>query len=84
MVKNSEVSVSVQRTTVEFASLDEGEIEYLVKNGSPLDKAGAYAVQAQAALFIRKIEGDYWNVVGLPISLVYQMAQKFESAHKIN
>jgi len=39
----------------------------------PLDKAGAYAVQAQAALFIERIEGDYWNVVGLPISLVYRL-----------
>ena len=49
------------------------EIDFLVEHGNPLDKAGAYAVQAQAALFIEAIDGDYWNVVGLPISLVFRM-----------
>ena len=48
---------------------------FLVEQGDPLDKAGAYAVQAQAALFIEGIEGDYWNVVGLPVSLVYQLVR---------
>lgn len=62
-----------ERTRVKFARLSKGEIEYLVSHGEPLDKAGAYAVQAQAALFIEQIEGDYWNVVGLPIHLVYRM-----------
>jgi septum formation protein len=52
------------------------EIAFLVENGDPLDKAGAYAVQAQAALFIEQIEGDYWNVVGLPVNLVYELAKK--------
>ncbi len=67
----------VQTTLVEFATLSEPEIEFLVETGGPLDKAGAYAVQAQAALFIKKIDGDYWNVVGLPISLVYKLASEF-------
>ena len=49
-------------------------VDFLVEKGDPLDKAGAYAVQAQAALFIEGIEGDYWNVVGLPISLIYRLA----------
>jgi septum formation protein len=62
-----------ERTRVKFAQLTKSEIEYLVAHGQPLDKAGAYAVQAQAALFIERIEGDYWNVVGLPVQLVYQM-----------
>ncbi|MEZ5307349.1 MAG: Maf family protein [Pyrinomonadaceae bacterium] len=66
----------LQRTTVSFATLSDSEIDYLVHNGSPLDKAGAYAVQAQAALFIEEIEGDYWNVVGLPVSLVYKLLQR--------
>ncbi len=71
--KNGMSDVGMQRTRVKFATMTDAEIEYLVEKGDPLDKAGAYAVQAQAALFIEGIEGDYWNVVGLPISLVYEM-----------
>ena len=73
VMKNSSVDVGMESTRVKFASMNDAEIEFLVKKGDPLDKAGAYAVQAQAALFIEGIEGDYWNVVGLPISLVYRM-----------
>jgi len=65
--------VGLQKTRVKFAEISDAEIEFLVEKGAPLDKAGAYAVQAQAALFIEKIEGDYWNVVGLPINLVYEL-----------
>lgn len=65
--------VGIQSTRVKFARMSTSEIEFLAENGSPLDKAGAYAVQAQAALFIEGIEGDYWNVVGLPIRLVYEL-----------
>lgn len=68
-----ETKVDLQKTRVKFAALSDVEIEFLIERGEPLDKAGAYAVQAQAALFIEQIEGDYWNVVGLPVSLVYQL-----------
>ena len=70
---NLQIKVEMQRTRVKFAELSEAEIEFLIELGEPLDKAGAYAVQAQAALFIERIEGDYWNVVGLPVSLVYEL-----------
>jgi septum formation protein len=73
VVKNDEAKVDFQRTRVKFAVMKAAEINHLVEKGEPLDKAGAYAVQAQAALFIEKIEGDYWNVVGLPVSLVYRL-----------
>ena len=73
LVSSGSTDVGLQRTRVKFASMTDGEVEFLVKRGDPLDKAGAYAVQAQAALFIESIQGDYWNVVGLPISLVYRM-----------
>ena len=67
------LSAGLERTRVKFAEFNAAEIEFLVEFGEPLDKAGAYAVQAQAALFIEKIEGDYWNVVGLPVNLVYRL-----------
>ncbi len=69
--------VDFQTTRVKFSELNDQEIEFLVQKGEPLDKAGAYAVQAQAALFIERIEGDYWNVVGLPINLVYRLVSEF-------
>ena len=75
---NLETKVDLQRTRVKFAELSEAEIEFLVVKGEPLDKAGAYAVQAQAALFIEQIQGDYWNVVGLPVNLVYQLLKTEE------
>ena len=76
---NFETQVAYERTRVKFAELSDKEIEFLVQKGEPLDKAGAYAVQAQAALFIERIEGDYWNVVGLPVSLVYRLLEKFRA-----
>ena len=66
----------LQRTRVKFGPMSAAEINFLAVMGDPLDKAGAYAVQAQAALFIEGIEGDYWNVVGLPINLVYDLITK--------
>ena len=66
----------IERTRVKFANLSDAEVNFLAELGDPLDKAGAYAVQAQAALFIEGIEGDYWNVVGLPVRLVYELIQK--------
>lgn len=76
--KRAKSIIGIQRTRVKFAELSDAEIEFLVEKGAPLDKAGAYAVQAQAALFIEEIKGDYWNVVGLPINLVFQLVKTFE------
>jgi septum formation protein len=73
------IQVGFERTRVKFAPLTTSEIDFLVEKGEPLDKAGAYAVQAQAALFIEAIEGDYWNVVGLPVNLVYRLLGNLNS-----
>ena len=70
--------VGVERTRVRFAETSEEEIAWHVETGDVLDKAGAYAVQGRAALFIEGIEGDYWNVVGLPVRLVYELARGFK------
>jgi len=70
--------VEIQRTQVKFIEMTDEEIAFLLEKGKPLDKAGAYAVQAQAALFIEEMQGDYWNVVGLPINLVYRLVKMLE------
>ncbi len=59
-------------TEVWFAPMTEREIEDYIASGEPEDKAGGYAIQGLASKFIEKIEGCYFNVVGLPISLVYR------------
>lgn len=74
LVSDADVVSGIQSTRVKFAKMTAAEIAFLAHRGDPLDKAGAYAVQAQAALFIEGIEGDYWNVVGLPVNLVYRLA----------
>lgn len=66
--------VEHETTRVRFGAMTEQEIDWYVRTGEPADKAGAYAVQGYAALFIEEIEGDYWNVVGLPVRLVYKLA----------
>lgn len=58
------------RSKVRFRVLDEGEIARYVASGEPMDKAGAYAIQGLASLFVEGIEGDYFNIVGLPLGQV--------------
>lgn len=64
------------RTRVFFRELSEREIVEYIKTGEPMDKAGAYGIQGRAALFVERIEGDYCNVVGLPICTVAEMIEK--------
>lgn len=61
-----------EKTDVHMYPMTEQEIREYIATGEPLDKAGAYGIQGRAAVYIRKIEGDYNNVVGLPISRLYQ------------
>jgi septum formation protein len=68
--------VAHQTTRVRFAALSEAEISWYAATGEPMDKAGAYAVQGRAALFIEQIEGEYCNIVGLPVRLVYRLARE--------
>ena len=63
-------------TQVYFRTLAEPEIQQYVAGGEPMDKAGAYAIQGGAARWTDRIEGEYSNVVGLPLSLVTEMLRK--------
>jgi len=76
LVSESQTSVAHQTTRVRFAALTSEEIEWYVSTGEPKGKAGAYAIQGQGALFIQEIQGDYYNVVGLPVRLVYELVRK--------
>jgi septum formation protein len=69
--------VAHETTMVKFRDLEEEEIRDYVASGEPLDKAGAYAIQGLASRFVTRIEGCYFNVVGLPIPLVYDMLKPF-------
>lgn len=62
-----------QVTRVRFAGLTDEEIEWYISTGEPHDKAGAYAIQGRGSVFIEEVQGDYFNIVGLPIRLVYQL-----------
>lgn len=66
------VSRSV-KTVVSFKALSEEEIDAYIETGEPSDKAGAYAIQGKASAFIKSITGDYFNVVGLPLSELYDI-----------
>jgi septum formation protein len=70
LVTAESTRVAAEVTTVEFLELSDQDIAAYIATGEPMDKAGAYAIQGRAARWIPRIEGDYFNVVGLPIALV--------------
>ncbi len=73
---NDFIDVSSETTRVWMDALSEEEIRAYVATGEPLDKAGAYAIQGRASRWIPRIEGCYFNVVGLPVPLVYRMLRE--------
>jgi septum formation protein len=64
------------KTLVKFAQLTDREIEWYVRTGEPMDKAGAYGIQGFGGLLVEEIAGNYYNVVGLPLPLVYRLARR--------
>ncbi len=76
--RDSEALIEHQSTRVRFCELLPEEIEWYVSTGEPRDKAGAYAIQGRGGIFIERIEGDYFNIVGLPVRLLYEMMQRMK------
>ena len=68
--------VAQEKTQVRFAAISDEEIDWYIQSNEPMGKAGAYGVQGRASLFIEEIRGDYWNIVGLPVRLVYKLASQ--------
>jgi nucleoside triphosphate pyrophosphatase len=66
-------------TEVRFSALTEAEIAEYVATGEPMDKAGAYAIQGMASRWVERIEGCYFNVVGLPVARVYRMLRALQA-----
>jgi len=71
--KASFEDVRSETTFLTMDDLSDDDIRSYISTGEPMDKAGAYAIQGRASRWISGIEGDYFNVVGLPVSLVYKM-----------
>lgn len=66
----------VETTEVTFAPLTDEEISRYVSTGEPFDKAGAYAIQGRGGRYVTRIEGDYFNVVGLPLGKLYRLLKE--------
>jgi septum formation protein len=69
--------ISYAETKVQFRSLEKVEIANYVSTGEPLDKAGAYGIQGRGAILVEKINGCYYNVVGLPVAKLINMLKEF-------
>lgn len=66
-------------TEVTFRNLTEEEIEAYIEIAQPYDKAGAYGIQEEACVFVRELRGEYYNVVGLPVTAVYEALREMEA-----
>jgi septum formation protein len=64
-----------ETTRVRFAEMNAAEIDWYISTGEAFGKAGAYAIQGKASLFVEEIQGDYFNIMGLPIRLVYELTE---------
>ena len=75
-VTTSVMKIAYENTEVKFAAMSHEEIDWYVNTGEPMDKAGAYAIQGLGSRFIEEIRGDYFNVVGLPVRLLYDLVKQ--------
>ncbi|MCM1333874.1 MAG: Maf family protein [Bacteroides sp.] len=78
VIKNGEAHSFAEETRVTFFPLTDEEIGRYAESGEPLDKAGAYGIQGAGALLVRGIEGDYYNVMGLPVGRLYRLLKELK------
>ena len=76
--RGEQILTRAETTIVTFRPMEEREIRAYIASGDPMDKAGSYGIQGKAALFASGIEGDYFNVMGLPLHLVGRMLREFD------
>lgn len=77
LLKDRQQVTGCEETRVWFRQLEEAEIRAYIATGEPMDKAGSYGVQGKGALFVQKLEGCYFNVVGLPLSRLALVLKEF-------
>ncbi|NSL51612.1 Maf family protein [Calidifontibacillus erzurumensis] len=77
IVSSANSTIFYEETKVQFWDLTDEEIEDYIKSGEPFDKAGSYGIQNLGSILVKKIDGDYFNVVGLPIARTYRELKKF-------
>ena len=75
--RGDDILTQSETTHVYFRPASEAELRAYIATGEPMDKAGAYGVQGQGALLVERIDGDFFNVMGLPVLLVSRMLQEF-------
>ena len=76
VLRGDAMLLEAERSTVHFRTLSSAEIDAYIKTGEPMDKAGAYGIQGRASLFVESIEGDFFNVMGLPLCRLGLMLNK--------
>lgn len=76
VIEDEKIKTFYEETKVTFYEISDEQIDRYIKTGEPMDKAGSYGIQGKAAVFIKGIEGDYYNVVGFPIARFLQEITK--------
>lgn len=80
VLRGGEAVTGHECTSVEFYPLKDAEIDRYLATGEPMDKAGAYGIQGRGALFVRRINGDFYNVVGLPLGKICRILNRLAQA----
>lgn len=84
IVQQGRCELGVCCTAVEFYPLSDSDIQSYIATGEPFDKAGAYGIQGLGSLLVRKIDGDFYNVVGLPIAPISRLLRSFNYADPLS